>query len=265
MTGGRWQGTGDRRQRTGYRGQDTGDGGQETGGALDYWPVAALLPAGREVLRVVEDRVELGFRTFKWKVGVGAVRDELGLLADLSARLPEGARLRFDANGAWDRRQAETWLAAVAENPFVEFVEQPIAAEARGAEDLLRGLAADYPVTLALDESLASPDDLDRWLAAGWPGVWVLKLALMGDPAAVVQRLAAAKADVVFSSALETAIGARAMLAAAFRWSGPRRALGVGVWPLFVARWADGPTAMPFVRWSDVEALQEEAVWNGAL
>ncbi len=226
-----------------------------------YLPVAALLPAGRAVLAAIPPKAEMGFRVFKWKVGVGDVADELALLDDVCAALPEGAKLRLDANGAWDRRKAERWLERCAERP-VEFVEQPVAADAKGAEDLLLGLAGDFPVPLALDESVASDADIERWLGAGWRGVFVVKPSLLGDVANAVTRLEKAKASVVFSSALETAVGAKAALRVAFAWRGEPRALGFGVWPLFADGRFDGPVAVPFIRAEDVERLNPEAVWN---
>ena len=235
---------------------------------VKFLPVAALLPAGRAALEAVESRVELGFRTFKWKVGVLAADDEQALLDDLLGRLPSGARLRLDANGAWDRRVAERWLAIAAERP-VEYVEQPIAPDARGAEDLMHGLAADYPVRIALDESVNGADDVERWLAADWRGVWVLKPALLGEPGPVLARLAKAGADVVFGSALETATGARAALRLAFAWADARggeptarRALGFGVWPLFQSAAADLSLSAPFVRREDLDCINPEALWN---
>jgi O-succinylbenzoate synthase len=187
-------------------------------------PVAALLPAGRRALEKIPALGEAGFRTFKWKVGVAPAGEELPLLDDVCAALPPGARLRLDANGAWDRRTAERWLARCAECP-VELVEQPCPAPSVGAsvaeraraEDLLCGLADDFPVRIALDESLAGPGDVEHWLAAGWGGVWVVKPALFGG--AALARLRAAGADLVFSSALETAVGAKAALRAAFAHS----------------------------------------------
>lgn len=237
-----------------------------------YIGVAALLPAGRAALELIAPKAESGFRVFKWKVGVGDVADELSLLDDLCAALPPGAKLRLDANGAWDRRRAERWLERCAERP-VEFVEQPIAADARGAADLLLGLAEDYPTPLALDESLCSDGDIERWIGAGWRGVFVVKLSLLGDVAGAMGQLEKAKADVVFSSALETAVGASAALRAAFAWRGATglpgakdapapRALGFGVWPLFVDGRFDGPAAAPFLRAEDVERINPEAVWN---
>jgi O-succinylbenzoate synthase len=224
-------------------------------------PVATLLSAGRTALDQIGSKTEAGFRTFKWKVGVADIAEELPLLDDLIAELPAGAKLRLDANGAWDRRKAERWLERCAERP-VEFVEQPIAADVKGAEDLLLGLAGDYPTPLALDESVVCGADVVRWLELGWPGVFVLKPSLLGDAAAVVARLEKAKKSVVFSSALETAIGAKAALRLAFAFDGEPRALGFGVWPLFQDQRFDGPYLAPFIRPQDVAAIDEEAVWN---
>ncbi len=226
-----------------------------------YLPVAALLAAGRGALTQIASKVELGFRTFKWKVGVGDIGDELALLDDVIGELPSGSKLRLDANGAWDRRQAERWLERAAERP-IEFVEQPIAPDARAADDVLRGLAGDFPTPIALDESLVGAHDVERWLAAAWPGIFVIKPALLGDPVPVLARLAEAKADVVFSSALETAVGAKAALELAFAWRGKLRALGFGVWPLFNMSVFDGPFGAPFIRSEDVERLNPEAAWT---
>lgn len=239
------------------------------GSGAPYLAVAALLPAGRAALAQIEPRAEAGFRVFKWKVGVGDLADELALLDDVCASLPSGAKLRLDANGAWDRRRAERWLERCAERP-IEFVEQPIAADARGASDLLLGLASDYPTPLALDESLVGDRDVETWLGEGWPGVFVIKPALMADVSGSLGRLERARAAVVFSSALETAVGARAALRAAFAWPGEpvpggairTRAMGMGVWPLFADARFDGPAAAPFVRRQDVERINAEAVWN---
>jgi len=223
--------------------------------------LAALLPAGVAALTVAAEKVDSGFRAFKWKVGVGEWRDELAILDDLCAVLPSGSKLRLDANGAWDRRTAERWLERSADRP-IEFIEQPVARDARGAEDLLLGLAGDFPTPLALDESLIGESDLELWLGRGWPGVYVVKPALFAEPWAALARLAQAKAPVVFSSALETGVGARAALELAFAWTGDRRPLGFGVWPLFANAACDGPAAAPFLRRSDLEQLNPENVWN---
>jgi O-succinylbenzoate synthase len=234
---------------------------QPTSALPEFLPVAALLPAGRSVLSAAAPLAEAGFRVFKWKVGVADMGDELGFLDDLLAALPAGSKLRLDANGAWDRRRAERWLERCAERP-IEFVEQPVAAGAPGAEDLLFGLAGDYPTPLALDESLVRSGDAQRWLGLGWPGIFVVKPSLFGESDRVLGQLAAAKARVVFSSALETAVGARSALRVAFAWPGTQLALGFGVWPLFADPKFDGPAAAPFIRRADVDRIDPEAVWS---
>lgn len=250
----------------------------ETGSAVDadqagpehrkYLSVAALLPSGRAALESMAQRADAGFRVFKWKVGVADFADELALLDDVCAAVPKGGLLRLDANGAWDRRQAERWLERCADRP-IEFVEQPCFAprsqgEApwRRAEDLLLGLAHDFPTPIALDESLVGDADIDRWLGAGWPGWFVLKPTLLGDAREVVARLATAAVNVVFSSALETAVGAQHALRLAFAWPGEPKALGFGVWPLFTDSRFDGPPAAPFLYRKDVERLDAQSLWN---
>lgn len=239
-----------------------------TAGAAEFLTVAALLPAGRAALIELPRKAEVGFRVFKWKVGVAPVGDELALLDDVCAALPEGAKLRLDANGAWDRRQAEQWLERCAERP-IEFVEQPCHASAaeggrrqRQTEDMLCGLAEDYPTPIALDESLAGDGDIETWLGRGWRGVYVVKPLLLADAQAAVVRLAAARAQVVFSSALETAVGARLGLQLAFAWTGERRALGYGVWPLFADARFDGPVAAPFVWRRDIASVECARLWT---
>ncbi|MFT3870964.1 MAG: o-succinylbenzoate synthase [Nibricoccus sp.] len=228
-------------------------------------PVAALLSAGRAALAQIEPKAEAGFRVFKWKVGVGDLADELAMLDDLLAKLPDGAKLRLDANGAWDRRKAERWLERCADRP-VEFIEQPCHAttsqDTARVDDTLLGLAHDYPTPIALDESLVSSGDVSRWVERGWPGIFVIKPVLLGEARATIERLEKAKAAVVFSSALETAVGAKAALRLAFSFGGESRALGFGVWPLFEDSRFDGPYQAPFIRAQDVLSINEEAVWN---
>ena len=196
--------------------------------------------------------------------------DELAILDDLLARLPEQTRLRLDANGAWTPRQATRWLERCADRP-IEFVEQPCfadvsqgAAGQRRADDALLGLAREYPTPIALDESVTGLASLRAWLDRGWPGVVVVKPALAGTPETVLALLTKHQADVVFSSALETPVGRRAALRMAFRFQGrrPPRALGFGVVPLFKDARFDGLPAAPFVSADDVNRMDLEAAWN---
>ncbi len=221
-------------------------------------PVAALLPPGREALAALPAKLEAGYLTLKWKVGVGAADDELGILDDLLAALPGYVQLRLDANGAWDRRQAAKWLARCADRP-VEFIEQPVKPE---DEATLLGLAADYPVKLALDESVTGLAAAQRWQGLGWPGVFVIKPALAGPLDEIAAWVAATRADIVLSSAIETALGRAAILRAALTQSLTKRALGFGVEGIFGDRRWDGPFlgAVLDQSWSDT--VNPEELWT---
>jgi O-succinylbenzoate synthase len=221
-------------------------------------PVAALLPAGREALVALPARLEAGYLAFKWKVGVGAVDDELGIFDDLLAALPGHTKLRLDANGAWERRQATKWLDRCAGRP-VEFVEQPVKPD---DEATLLGLAADYPVTLALDESVTGLASAQRWQGLGWRGVFVIKPALAGPLEELAAWVAATKADVVLSSAIETALARASILRLALEQPLTRRALGFGVGEVFGDRRWDGPVLGPVLDRSWVEGVNLEAMWT---
>ena len=221
--------------------------------------VAALLPAGRLALEKTDAALESGWLAFKWKVGVEDPADELAILDDLLGRLPKYARLRLDANGGWNTRQAARWLERCAERP-VEFIEQPVAPD---QVDALLGLAQDYPVTLALDEAVAGPEDLRRWHGLGWPGVYVIKPATAGAPEELLATLTELKADAVFSSALETPVGRLAALRTAFSYQGPQtRALGFGVGALFADETCNGPGIGPLIETASLAGVEAEKLWN---
>ena len=221
-------------------------------------PIAALLPAGREALPVLRAALEAGFLAFKWKVGVGDIDDELAVLDDLLAQVPAHARLRLDANGAWTAKQAGRWLARCAERP-VEFVEQPVAPAEEAA---LRGLAADYPVKLALDESVVRLAEARRWQAQGWPGIFVIKPALAGPLPEMIKWIEATQADVVLSSAIETALGRSAILQVALSRPLTRRALGFGSGGVFGDRRWDGPVIGPLADASCLATNPGEEIWT---
>jgi O-succinylbenzoate synthase len=176
-------------------------------------PSAWLLPAGAAVLPALEEALSSNARTLKWKVAAGDDTLERQLLEAVLERLPEGARLRLDANGGWDRATAAAWADRLAGEPRLEWLEQPL------AEDDLEGLealAARLPV--ALDESLRR----HPWLRQRWRGWQVRRPALEGDPRPLLAALAAGRAGWMVSTAFETGVGRRLVEhAAALQWRGP--------------------------------------------
>ena len=75
------------------------------------WSV--LLPAGVKALTAWQQPWELGHRTFKWKIGVAEVAEELVIFDRLLAALPTGVNLRLDANAGLSYGNACTWLSAL--------------------------------------------------------------------------------------------------------------------------------------------------------
>lgn len=158
------------------------------------------------------DRPDATPLTCKWKVAAAGDHAERQVLEQLLARLPAGSRLRLDANGGWDRATAWQWAERLAQDPRLDWLEQPLApADLSG----LQALARRVPV--ALDESLQHDPDLRRH----WPGWQVRRPAVEGDPRplllALQQASVGAKAGggaspsgaVVLSTAFETGIAQR--------------------------------------------------------
>lgn len=213
-------------------------------GWLPAPPSAWLLPAGAAVLPVLEEALASNAQTLKWKVAAGDDALERQLLELVLERLPEGARLRLDANGGWDRATAAAWAERLEEEPRLEWLEQPLA-----DDDLegLEALVARLPV--ALDESLRR----HPWLRERWSGWQVRRPALEGDPRPLLAALAAGRAGWMVSTAFETGVGRRLVEhAAALQWRGPTPTA-----PGLAPQWRPtGPLVDvdPAVAWASLEA-----------
>ena len=167
------------------------------------YDVAALLPAGRAGLPVLQAKLAAGYETFKWKVGVDLAEVEQSLFQQMVAQLPTGCRIRLDANGGLSVAELESWLWMLQRTPDqLEYLEQPLAV---GQERVMADYAETFDVPIALDESLNGAAGC-RWLDE-WQGPLVVKPALMGNARALVERLRPVAARVVLSSVFETAIG----------------------------------------------------------
>jgi o-succinylbenzoate synthase len=228
-----------------------------TSGGKKSLPVATLLPGGVAARDALARASDAGFQTFKLKIGTADFATERSSIARLVEQLPAGARLRLDANGGLDLRAAVRWLEVAAEWP-VEFIEQPLSPDAD--RDLVR-LAQDHATPIALDESVRDADDIKRWRDCGWTGVFVIKPSLAGAPDELVREVRIAPDAFVFSSALETAIGARAGLRLAFA-TGISRALGYGVGAFFDADGLGGDVARSEIAVTELASWNLEDTWN---
>jgi o-succinylbenzoate synthase len=192
---------------------------------------SALLAAGKAALNQCQTLWEEGYRTFKWKIGVDAIANELEIFESLTHSLPASAKLRLDANGGLSYEEAKLWLQAGdnlkanAELTLeIEFIEQPLPIEQFHG---MLELSASYETAIALDESVATLKQLATAYQQGWREIFVIKPGIVGSPSRLRQFCQQHKIDAVFSSVFETAIGRQAALQLAAELS-HNRAVGFG-------------------------------------
>jgi len=185
-----------------------------------------LLPAGKEALNIWQAIFKNNtVTTFKWKIGVLPIAAEIEILQQLIRNLPSGIKLRLDANGGLNMSQARQLLSVTDSFEAIEFIEQPLPPS--DLDDMLQ-LSREYSTLLALDESVASFEQLQQAYKQGWRGVYVIKAAIMGYPSRLMRFCREKSLDVVFSSVFETKVGRQTVLKMAQKLNHPR-ALGFGV------------------------------------
>jgi o-succinylbenzoate synthase len=140
----------------------------------------ATLVAG-EPAAVAEDAVRWaaeGFSTFKLKLGTG---DDVGQVRAVRDAVGPAARIRVDANAAWDVPTAKRSLEEL-EQFDIELVEQPVATLEEAAT-----LAAGTSIPLAGDESIESKGDAERAATMNACAIAGLKLSKVGGPEAAIE------------------------------------------------------------------------------
>ncbi|MGL5084072.1 MAG: o-succinylbenzoate synthase [Microcoleaceae cyanobacterium] len=196
---------------------------------------SGLLPAGELALQKWQDLYHQGYRTFKWKIGVYLLELELEIFQTLTQAMIENSSvcsLRLDANGGLTWKQANQWLQTcdtlqnISPHFQIEFLEQPL--KVSQFEELL-ALSSRYATPLALDESVATLNQLKTCYQQRWRGIFVIKPAISGSPKQLKQFCQDHNIDAVFSSVFETHVGRNAILNLATELSSPRRAVGFGV------------------------------------
>ena len=158
----------------------------------------ATLVAG-EPARVAADAERWaaeGFSTFKLKLGTG---DDVEQVRAVRAAIGSAARIRVDANGAWDVATAKRTLTEL-EELNIELVEQPVATLEEAAE-----IANATSIPIAGDESVTSRADAERAIAMGACGLTGVKLSKVGGPEAAIEIAEVLPSYV--SSALDGPVG----------------------------------------------------------
>jgi o-succinylbenzoate synthase len=127
-----------------------------------------------EAARWAED----GFTAFKLKLGTG---DDFGQVFAVREAVGPRARIRVDANAAWDVTTAKLALRAL-EPLEVEFAEQPVATLEEVAE-----VAASTSIPIAGDESVETKADAERAVSMDACALTGVKLSKVGGPEAAIE------------------------------------------------------------------------------
>lgn len=238
-------------------------------------PVRATVPVNATVPAVAPGEVpEIlarfpGCRTVKVKVGssrttVSSPDDDVARVSAVAAALP-GASIRVDANRAWSVPQAYAAARALSRavadgGGTFEYMEQPcpsvpelaqLRAEiAAGAErgEIVGGTLPGGAVAVAADESIRRAEDPLLVAHAGGADRAVVKAPPLGGARRLLRVAADLRGlglDVTVSSALDTAVGMGAGLAAAAalpaREDGTIAACGLGTGGFFADDVVDAP------------------------
>jgi O-succinylbenzoate synthase len=186
-----------------------------------------LLPTGAAVFPCLDDILAANqTNTYKWKIGVNSLKQELNLFEKLITRLPREIKLRLDANGGLSITDSRIWLKIADESKIIEFIEQPLP-PSQWLEMLQ--LSQDFTTGIALDESVANLRQIEECYQQGWRGIFVIKPAITGSIQGLRNLWGKYPLDLVFSSVLETNIGRKSALRLAQEYPRKERALGFGV------------------------------------
>ena len=179
-------------------------------------PINGLIWMGSPdfVKKQIGEKLDVGFRCLKMKVGAMQLQQELDLLKQIRLEFPSSdLEIRLDANGAYS-------YPAVLEvmEQFSKFsihsVEQPIKA---GSPDLLSLICQKSPIAIALDEELIGKTivtEKQKLLSITKPSYIIIKPSLTGGFAGALEWINAAKALNIgwwITSALESNVGLNAI------------------------------------------------------
>ncbi|MGV8875288.1 MAG: o-succinylbenzoate synthase [Rhodococcus sp. (in: high G+C Gram-positive bacteria)] len=218
-------------------------------------PVNATVPAvaAAEVASVLSRSP--GAETAKVKVAEKGqtLADDVARVRAVRELVP---RVRVDANGGWTVDEAVAALTALTADGPLEYVEQPCASVPELVEVRRRAPG----VRVAADESIRRAEDPMKVVRAGGADIAVLKVAPLGGMRALLElagELGEYGVPVVVSSALDSAVGISAGLAAAAALPHLEFACGLGTGTLFVRDVAPAPELIDGT--FPVESLEPDA------
>jgi len=183
----------------------------------------------------IREKMKLGFRVLKLKVGSLRFSEELDLLKWIRSEFGTAdLEIRLDANGAWSPEEARNKMDLLS-RLWIHSIEQPIAP---GQLEELTQLCLDSAIPLALDEELigiTDPMKRSELLEKVRPAYIILKPGLLGGFSVAADWIGLAdkyKAGWWLTSALESNVGLNAI--AQWTWQlGVSRPQGLGTGALY--------------------------------
>lgn len=179
----------------------------------DRIPVNATVPAVDPEVAADIVRESGGCTTVKVKVAQAGqdLQQDLNRVAAVRAVLGPAGKIRVDANGAWELKEALAALKALDKAAGgLEYAEQPVAS----VDDLAR-VRRQAKVLIAADESIRRAADPAAVVRAEAADVLVVKVQPLGGVRPALALAEELGLPVVVSSAVETAVGLAAGLALA--------------------------------------------------
>jgi L-alanine-DL-glutamate epimerase-like enolase superfamily enzyme len=149
-------------------------GGLRRDAVLPLWLIGTGSVEGD--LQEAERRYAEGYRFFKLKLGVKTPHEDIQGTLALRKRFGGEIRICADANMGMSAKEAITYAKSVADAE-VDFLEQPLQREdVQG----LRALVGTHLISVGLDESVLSVEDILRFAPEGISGVSLKTLKLGG-------------------------------------------------------------------------------------
>ena len=184
----------------------------------------------------IREKMKLGFRVLKLKVGSLNFSEELDLVKWIRSEFAtDDLEIRLDANGAWTPEEAREKMERL--SPYwIHSIEQPIAA---GQLEALKQICLESAIPVALDEELIGITDSRKrseLLDTVRPPYIILKPGLLGGLSVTAEWIALAekyRAGWWITSALESNVGLNAI--AQWTWQlGVSRPQGLGTGALYI-------------------------------
>ncbi|MFK8038306.1 MAG: o-succinylbenzoate synthase [Crocinitomicaceae bacterium] len=179
-------------------------------------PINGLVWMGTEdfMMNQLKEKIELGFRCIKMKIGAIDFESELSLLKFIRSKYSKhDMTIRVDANGAFSFEEALDKLDVLTKYD-IHSIEQPIMA---GQLDEMAKLCSSTPLPIALDEELIGVQnsrDKKKLLQTINPQYIILKPSLIGGISGTDEWIEIAEAlgiDWWITSALESNVGLNAI------------------------------------------------------